>query len=185
MKHSAARVARANALTRTVPLLRSVRGVKRSAETSCVSLCVTSIGCIMVTSDQPQPLDLSIQTPQAPVKTPPPASSPWHQKIGLRRSGSISDGDSGDSGDHDGSRSPSETLSVSLSVTPTPSDASVTSDTSGDVSPRYPVTKRFLHKYQAEQTIKKPDHVNTPGASPASQESLVNNKDLLSYGECL
>ena len=131
----------------------------------------------MVTSDQPQPLDLSIQTPQPPeVKTL--TSSPWHQKTIDIRSGSISDGDSGDSGDRDGSRSPSETLSVSLSVTPTPSD-----EASGDVSPRYPVTKRFLHKYQAEQTVKKPDHADTDRSSPKSQESLVNNKDLLSYGE--
>ena len=136
----------------------------------------------MVTSDQPQPLDLSIQTPQPPEVKALTSSPSWHQKtIGLR-SDSISDGESGDSGDRDGSRSPSETLSVSLSVTPTPSDAGV-GDASGDVSPRYPVTKRFLHKYQAEQTIKNPDHVNTARSSPKSQESLVNNKDLLSYGE--
>ena len=136
----------------------------------------------MVTSDQPQPLDLSIQVPQPPgVKT----SEPWRQKISLRSS-SISDGESGDSGDHrEGSRSPSETLSVSLSVTPTPSDASV-SDVSAasDVSPRGPVTKRFLQKYQAEQTIKNPEHLNTDTSAPShSQESLVNQKDLLSYGE--
>ena len=131
----------------------------------------------MVTSDQPQPLDLSIQVPQPPgVKTP----ESWRQKISLRSS-SISDGESGDSGDHrEGSRSPSETLSVSLSVTPTPSDVSAASD----VSPRGPVTKRFLHKYQAEQTIKNPEQLNTDTSAPShSQESLVNNKDLLSYGE--
>ena len=129
----------------------------------------------MVTSDQPQPLDLSIQTPQPPeVKT----LTSWHQKTIDLRSSSISDGESGDSGDRDGSRSPSETLSVSLSVTPTPSD-----EASGDVSPRYPVTKRFLHKYQAEQN--NPDHhPNTDTNVPSkSHESLVNNKDLLSYGE--
>ena len=73
---------------------------------------------------------------------------------------------------------------MSLSVTPTPSDASVGDvSTSGDVSPRGPVTKRFLHKYQAEQN--NPDHhPNTDTNVPSkSHESLVNNKDLLSYGE--
>ena len=142
------------------------------------------IGCGMVTSDQPQPLDLSIQTPQ-PHVVKSPAS--WPHKI-ILRSSSISDGESGDSGDHrDGSRSPSETLSVSLSVTPTPSDASVGDvSPSSDVSPRGPVTKRFLHKYQAEQTSKNPGHhpnTDTNGPQSKSQESLVNNKDLLSYGE--
>ena len=179
MKHWAARAARDNALTRTVPLLCCAQ---RNSQPGQLCQSVRDIGCIMVTSDQPQPLDLSIQTPQPPEVKALTSSPSWHQKTIVLRSDSISDGESGDSGDRDGSRSPSETLSVSLSVTPTPSDAGV-GDASGDVSPRYPVTKRFLHKYQAEQTIKNPDHVNTARSSPKSQESLVNHKDLLSYGE--
>ena len=58
----------------------------------------------------------------------------------------------------DGESGTSRSGSPSLSVTPTPSDIS-----SGD---HHFTTKRFLYKYQAQQS-----------------ESLVNNEDLITYGE--
>ena len=66
----------------------------------------------------------------------------------IPRRSSVSDGESGTS----------RSGSPSLSVTPTPSDIS-----SGD---HHFTTKRFLYKYQAQQS-----------------ESLVNNEDLITYGK--
>ena len=66
----------------------------------------------------------------------------------IPRRSSVSDGESGTS----------RSGSPSLSVTPTPCDIS-----SGD---HHFTTKRFLYKYQAQQS-----------------ESLVNNEDLITYGK--
>ena len=69
----------------------------------------------------------------------------------LPRRSSVSDGESGTS----------RSGSPSLSVTPTPSD--ITTSGAGD---HHFTTKRFLYKYQAQQS-----------------ESLVNNQDLITYGK--
>merc|ERR1711953_1567697 len=68
----------------------------------------------------------------------------------IPRRSSVSDGESGTS----------RSGSPSLSVTPTPSD--ITTSGAGD---HHFTTKRFLYKYQAQQS-----------------ESLVNNQDLITYG---
>ena len=68
----------------------------------------------------------------------------------IPRRSSVSDGESGTS----------RSGSPSLSVTPTPSDIS---SGAGD---HHFTTKRFLYKYQAQQS-----------------ESLVNNEDLITYGK--
>ena len=174
VKHTAARAAGWGAhMHGSVTLLRAGTQLRVAVSVS------ERHQCDMVTSDQPQPLDLSIQTPQP--QAVKESASPWQKVV---RSCSISDGESGDSG-RDRSRSP-ETPSVSLSVTPTPSDAS--SGDAAETSHRYPVTKRFLHKYQAEQSQNTHHHhhhesQNTAGQHTDKTESLVNNKDLLSYGE--
>merc|ERR1719445_199468 len=71
----------------------------------------------------------------------------------IPRRSSVSDGESG---------ARSRSGSPSLSVTPTPSD--ISGDDQSD-NKHHPTTKRFLHKYQAQQS-----------------ESLVNDEDLITYG---
>ena len=72
----------------------------------------------------------------------------------IPRRSSVSDGESG---------ARSRSGSPSLSVTPTPSD--ISGDDQSD-NKHHPTTKRFLHKYQAQQS-----------------ESLVNDEDLITYGK--
>ena len=114
----------------------------------------------MVTADQASPLDLSRPVSRA---TPPPppklrACSPSDGARRRPRSRSRSRSGSG------GSLSPVS----SLSVTPGPSDEDEAA------SKQHFTTKRFLHKYRAEQSR---------GENALNPESLVNNKDLISYGK--
>ena len=114
---------------------------------------------ISTVMDQLSPLDLSVPNTKE--------ESPWSDK---HRRNSVSDGESGHSSGH---RSGSESPSL-LSVSPSPSDVS----DPGQVSDSKHHLKRFLHKYQAEQqSSSKHDQEHVP------VKSLVNNKDLLSYGK--
>lgn len=109
--------------------------------------------------DQLCPLDLSL---------PSAKETSWTDQEHIAKAGrrnSVSDGESGQSRSRSGSP-------TSLSSSPSPSDLS---DSQSDSKHHL---KRFLHKYQAEQSsqeVKSKEHY------PFT--SLVNNKDLISYGE--
>ena len=114
----------------------------------------------MVTADQASPLDLSRPVSRATPPPPPKLRSCSPSDGARRRPRSRSRSRSGSGG----SLSPVS----SLSVTPGPSDEDEAA------SKQHFTTKRFLHKYRAEQSR---------GENALNPESLVNNKDLISYGK--
>ena len=123
----------------------------------------------MVTADQASPLDLSRPVSRA-TPPPPPKLRPCSPSDGARRrsrsrsgSGSLSGGSLSGGSLSGGSLSPVS----SLSVTPGPSEEE-------EAGKQHFTTKRFLHKYRAEQSR---------GENTHHPESLVNNKDLISYGK--
>ena len=158
----------------------------------CVSVC-TAHSCVvgarrqLVTShsminimDQLSPLDLSLSSPAS--ASPP---SLLTSKVNVKqfqeaasvetivRRNSISDGESGSGS---GSRSGSPTSSSSsVSESLSPSDMSM-EDSGNQHSKHYSKTKRFLQKYQAEQSE------NSHEQKKSNPESLVSRKDLITYG---
>ena len=145
----------------------------------CQSVTSQSMINIM---DQLSPLDLSL-TPPAP-SSPSLLSSTLNVKQiqeadsddTIVRRNSISDGESGSGS---GSRSGSPTSSsLSVSESPSPSDMSMEdSGSPSQLSKHYSKTKRFLQKYQAEQSEN--DHEQ----NKSNPESLVSRKDLITYGK--
>jgi len=129
--------------------------------------------------DQLSPLDLSLHSAATAVskssnkEVNKPSWTLSDDTSKISRRNSISDGESGSTSRSD---SPS-----SLSSSSSPSDVSTDRDNSNssplsDRQSQYTTTKkRFLHKYQAEQTI-------VEDGSEIKQKCRINNKDLLSYG---
>lgn len=130
--------------------------------------------------DQLSPLDLSVhgagsRSTSNKEVTKPSWTIPKSTEIKISRRNSVSDGESGSTSRSD---SPS-----SLSSSSSPSDVIAERDNSNS-SPlsdrQYTTTKkRFLHKYQSEQT-----NVEV-GVGDIKQECQINNKDLLSYGKSI